>query len=126
MVVLTSQIRSKPNRVLDVAKPQWYCESHLDTTTWKYGYCIIYNTLKYWIVQTPEGVQVKLKRNTGICNNIPYIDMRDNSEVFEMVQKFCKNFEVCIKNQVYKDILDSKVQVIICNPTEDKFKQMVI
>ena len=51
----------------------------------KYGYRITYKALKYWIVHTPEGVQVKFKRYTGLCNIIPYIYMRYHTEAFEMV-----------------------------------------
>ena len=56
---------------------------------------------------------------------MPYIYMRDHSEVFEMVQKLRKYFEGYTKNQVDKDILDNAVQVIIGHPTEDNFKKIV-
>ena len=53
---------------------------------------------------------------------MPYIYMRDHSEVFEMVQKLRNNFEGYTKKQVEKNILDNTVQVIIGHPTEDNFK----
>ena len=52
----------------------------------KYGYRINYDTIKYLILHTPEGVQVKFKRGTVIYNRITYIDMRYHSEDFAMLQ----------------------------------------
>ena len=88
----------------------------------KYGQRITYNTLKYWIVYTHEGVKVKFKRDTNICNHITYIYMRCHLEAFAMVQTACKNFEGYTKKKVEKDILNRKVQVMIGHPANDKFK----
>ena len=52
----------------------------------KYGYHITYDTLEDWIVHIPEGVQFKFMISTILCNRMPYIDMRDHSEAFTMVQ----------------------------------------
>ena len=52
----------------------------------KYGYCITYENIKYWILHTPDGVKLKLKRYTGLYNRIPYLDIRDTLEVFVMVR----------------------------------------
>ena len=57
---------------------------------------------------------------------MPYIDMRNPSETFEMVQTVQNNFEEYTKKQVEKSILDRKFQVMIGHPTKDKFKQIVI
>ena len=51
----------------------------------KYGYCITYENIEDWILYTPDGVKLKFKIYTGLCNRIPYIDMIDHSEVFVMV-----------------------------------------
>ena len=91
----------------------------------QYGYCITYDNTEDWLLHTPDGVQLKFNRDAGLSNFIPYIDIRDHSDVFVMFQIVRKCFERYIKNQVEKDILYRKAQVMIGDPTEDKFKQML-
>ncbi len=34
-------------------------------------YEINYNTKREWVVTTPQGKQIKFKRDTGLCNHMP-------------------------------------------------------
>ena len=47
---------------------------------------ITYDTLKEWVLVTPGGKKIVLKRDTGLCNRMPYIDMREHKEVFALLQ----------------------------------------
>ena len=57
------------------------------------GYHVTYDTLKEWILITPQGKIIVFKRDTGICNRMPYIDMREHKKVCALVQTVCKNLE---------------------------------
>ena len=65
------------------------------------------------------------KRDTGLCDRMPYIDMREHQEAFAMVQTIRKNFEGFIKEQVERAILARKAQAKVAHPADAKFKQMV-
>ena len=51
------------------------------------GFCITYNTLKEWVLTTPEGKKIVFQRDTGLCNRMPYIDMCEHKEAFALPQK---------------------------------------
>jgi hypothetical protein len=42
------------------------------------GYVIDYNTKRDWVVTTPQGDEIRFKRDTGLCNRMPYIDLRES------------------------------------------------
>ena len=44
----------------------------------KYGYTIDYNTKCDWVVTTPEVRFILFKKDTVICEGMPYLDVRDN------------------------------------------------
>ena len=44
------------------------------------GYTVDYNTKRNWVVTTPEGKEIVFKRDTGLCDRMPYIDLRDNDD----------------------------------------------
>ena len=43
------------------------------------GYVVDYNTNRDWVVTTPQGEKIKFKRDTGLCNHMPYIDMKEQT-----------------------------------------------
>ena len=41
------------------------------------GFTIDYNTKKDWVLTTPEGQEIVFKRDTGVAEGMPYIDIRE-------------------------------------------------
>ena len=89
------------------------------------GFRIIYDTLKEWVLITPEGKTIVFQRDTGLCNRMPYIDMREHKEAFALLQTVGKNFEGFTQRQVRQAKLARRAQAMVEHPTDDKFKQMV-
>ena len=44
----------------------------------KDGFVIDYNTNRDWVVTTPTGEKILFKKDTGLCEGMPYIDMREH------------------------------------------------
>ena len=44
------------------------------------GYIVSTHTKKYWVVITPKGNTITFKRDSGVCQGMPYIDLRDNKD----------------------------------------------
>ena len=65
---------------------------------------------------------IQTKQDTGLCNRVPYIDMRKYKEVFALVKTMRKNFEGYTKQQMKQAILARKAQAIVAHTTNDKFK----
>ena len=89
------------------------------------GFHVTSDTLKEWILITPQGKRIVFKRNTGLCNMMPSINMREHKGVFALVQTVRKNFEGYTKRQVKQAILAHKAQAMVGHPTVDKLKNMV-
>ena len=65
------------------------------------GYKVQYETdLTQWTVTTPQGKKIVFEQDSGLCNRMPYIDMREVTEGFAMVQTVHQNFEGYTKKQV--------------------------
>ena len=41
------------------------------------GYIVSSHKKKDWEVTTPEGVNINIKRDMGICKGMPYIDLSE-------------------------------------------------
>ena len=89
------------------------------------GYTVDYNTAREWVVTTPEDKDIVFERDTGLCDRMPYIDMRDHEDAVLMVQTVRKNFEGYIKREVKAAFLARKAQAMVGHPADKKFKQMV-
>ena len=89
------------------------------------GYVVDYNTKRDWVVTTPQGKKITFKRDTGLCDRMPYIDLREHQEGVIMIETVRKNFEGYTKRQVKKAILAREAQAMVAHPTDEKFKQMV-
>ena len=57
---------------------------------------------------TPQGNNIVFQHDTGLCNRMPYIDMRDHEDAVLMVQTVRANFEGYTKRQVKLAILAHK------------------
>jgi len=90
------------------------------------GYVIDYNTKRDWTVTTPQGKRIIFKRDTGLCNRMPYIDLEDlGDEGVMMLETVRKNMEGFTKRQLDKAVLARKAQAMVAHPPDEKFKQMV-
>ena len=60
------------------------------------GYVCSYKTNSLWIVECPDGTILKFKRDQGLCEGFPYIDMENlQDHVFKptdgnAMDHFCK------------------------------------
>ena len=66
------------------------------------GYCVTYDTLKEWILITPQGKRIVFKRDTDLWNRMPCTNIREHKEGFALVQTVRKNFEGYTKREVSK------------------------
>jgi hypothetical protein len=89
------------------------------------GFSIDYNTKRNWVLTTPEGQEIVFKRDTGVAEGMPYIDMREQHFGVAMLQTVRKNYEGFTKAQVVKAVLARKAQAKVAHPSDEKFKQMV-
>mmetsp|Transcript_4507 Transcript_4507/g.6406 ORF Transcript_4507/g.6406 Transcript_4507/m.6406 type:complete len:231 (-) Transcript_4507:100-792(-) len=87
------------------------------------GYKVQYETdVTQWTVTTPQGKKIVFKQDTGLCNCIPYIDMRKVSEAVAMVQTVRGNFEGFTKKEVEKAIQARRLQAMMAHPSDAEFK----
>ena len=68
----------------------------------KDGYNIDYNTKRDWVVTTPEGKCLLFKKDTGMCEGMPYLDVRDNHEALVLLQTVREKFGLFTERQVYR------------------------
>ena len=59
----------------------------------KNGFRVSYDTNAEWVIHSPEGKEIIFKRDTGVCDMMPYIDLRENHEGLMMVQTIRQNYE---------------------------------
>ena len=70
----------------------------------KDGYVLDYITNCDWVVTTPEGKTIFFQKDVGMCNGIPYLDVRGNHNAFVMIQNFREKFGMFTEKQVEKGI----------------------
>ena len=92
----------------------------------KDGFVIDYNAKnRDWVVTTPTGERILFKKDTGLCEGMPYIDMREYQEAFGMVQTVRKQFKGFTRKEVKKAILAQKLQAMLGHPSDQELTQMV-
>ena len=89
------------------------------------GYKIDYNTDRQWVVIAPNGKCITFKRDTGLCNRMTYIDLRQKHERIAMLETVRANFKGYTKKQVEKAILARRMQSMIAHPPDEKYKELV-
>jgi len=87
------------------------------------GFKVRYDT--NGIVTSPSGEDIVFKRDTGLCNRMPYNDMHENHAGLALLQTVRKNFEGFTKKQAEKALLACNVQVMVDHPSDGEFNQMV-
>ena len=89
------------------------------------GYIVPSNTKKDWVVFTPKGNTIVLKRDTRVCKGMPYIDLRTNKAGLVMIKTVPKNFESDAKKEIEKDKLSCTTQSMIVHPSIGYYTQIL-
>ena len=64
------------------------------------GYKVSTHTDDEWKATTPRGEVIVFKRDVGICNCMPYIDLREHAEGLVMLETVKKNMEMLRKKDI--------------------------
>ena len=91
----------------------------------KDGYTVDYNSKHHWVVTTPAGKCLIFKADTGMCEGMPYLDVRENHEALVLVQTVRDNFGKFTERQVQRAVASREMQARMAHPTDETFKQMV-
>ena len=89
------------------------------------GYLVSTHTHGNWVVTSPNGKKIVFKRDIGVCNRMPYIDLRDNQEGIAMIETVCKKFAGATKREIEKAYIVRTVQRTIGHPPDERFKEIV-
>ena len=91
----------------------------------KDGYGIDHNTNRDLVVTTPEEKTLLSKKDVGMCEEIPYLDICGNHDAFVMIQTVRKKFGMFKAKQLEKAIELRDMQARMSHPTNDNFKLLV-
>ena len=101
----------------------------------KDGFRVTTDTHREWAVYMPQGEKLEFKRDTGLCENMPYIDVRDVTEAFananieafqeKSIETVCTNMDGFSRKEVKQAELARIVQSRVAHLPNSKFKQMV-
>ena len=86
------------------------------------GYIVSTHTKKDWVVITPKGKTITFKRDSGLCQGMPYIDLLYNKDIICMIETAQKNFSGFTKKEIEKAQLSCTVQRIIGHPPDGRFE----
>ena len=88
-------------------------------------YIVSTHTKSNCVFTTPKGKKIVFKRDTGICNQMPYIDLHENMEGFYMMETIRKQFAVATNREIEKAYLARTVQRRVRHPPDERFKEIV-
>ena len=88
------------------------------------GYKVSTHTDGEWKVTTQRGEVIVFKRDVGICNRMPYIDLREHTEGLVMLEAMEKNMEMFTKKEIERAQLARVVQRRTGHPTDKHMKQI--
>ena len=74
------------------------------------GYKVSTHTDEDWKMTTPQGEVIVFERDTGMCNRMPYIDLREHAEGLVMLETVEKNMEMFTKREIERAQLADVVQ----------------
>ena len=86
------------------------------------GYHIEYASDKERVLKITHGVVIPFKRDTGLTNGIPYIDIREWKEGFGIIQTAKKNFDNFTGKAIKKAKLYHKTKLMVSDPPDERFK----
>ena len=91
----------------------------------KAGYVVTTHTKKDWKVISPEGEEIVFARDTGLCEGMPFIDLREQSRGWALIETVRNNYDKFTQKEIEKATLARKVQARIGNPPDGRYKQIV-
>jgi len=94
----------------------------------KDGFRITYDTRTTWEIHCPDGKVIALKRDTGLCDRFPYLDMKEHKDeiaMLQMVPTVRGNFEGYTKRDIKDAIFARKAQANLGIPTQEEYTTMV-
>ena len=74
------------------------------------GYKVSTHTDDDWKVTTPWGEVIVFEHEVGVCNRMPYIDLREHAEGLVMLETVEKNMEMFTKREIERAQLADVVQ----------------
>ena len=74
------------------------------------GYKVSTHTDDDWKVTTPRGEVIVFAHDTGMCNCMPYNDVREHAEGLVMLETVEKNMEMFTKKEIERAQLAHVVQ----------------
>ena len=78
-----------------------------------------------WKVTTPCGEVIVFNRDVGVCNHMPYIDLRKHTVGLVMLETVEKNMEMFTKKEIEKAQLARVVQRRCAHPSDEHTKEIV-
>eukprot|EP00970_Alexandrium_tamarense_P013771 scaffold3678_cov106-Alexandrium_tamarense.AAC.5 len=108
-----------------MVQSQWNCKSTSIGELEKLGFLVAYHTNGEWVVTSPKGERIVFKRDTGLCDRLPYVNVRKNRNALAMIQMVRDSYEGFTKKEIEMATLARKVQAMVGHPTDPKFKDMV-
>ena len=88
----------------------------------KDGLRVTYDTLKSQVVHFPDGNPIFFKRDTGLCDQDPYVNVEYlntiKCETFNMIQTVRRDFEGFTKREAEKANIACKAQTILGSLSE--------
>jgi hypothetical protein len=98
----------------------------------KSGWKIQYETGGEWQALSPNGQLLTFKKDKGLCNGMPYLDMSNPNEHiskvpegFTFVETVRKNMEGFTKEEVQRATLARDAMAMMAHPPMDKMKHLV-
>ena len=89
------------------------------------GYKVSTHTDDEWKGTTPRGEVIVFKRDTGVCNRMLYIDLREHAEGLVMCETVQKNMDMFTKKDIERAELARVVQRQLGHPTNEHMKNIV-
>ena len=68
------------------------------------GYIVYTYTKGDWVVTNPKCKKIIFKRDTGVCKEMPYINLRENKEGISMIERVHNKFVGATKREIEKAI----------------------
>ena len=91
----------------------------------KEGFLLTYCTMTTWTIQCPDVTVLNLKRDTGLCDRFPYLDIKQHKDAVVMIQTVRQNYEGYSKRDSKEAILTGKAELKLENSSQKDFINMV-
>ena len=84
-------------------------------------------TKRNWVVQPPSGEEIVFKRDSGVCKGMPYIDLREHMNGFELIETIEGNIDKFLEKggsdeEIKKAMLSRTIQKQIGCPPDREFR----